>query len=132
MRTEYPFLEIERLLNEYEKQIKDLNIPNVELVQVLPIEDISRKLPKTGYYEKTPFYGSYFERSALVQKFNILLAEICEKNNWKLFTWPQEWYIMDPLEYMQTYMERPKSVHCAPKFHRYEYWPDNTPSILTF
>lgn len=110
-----------QLLKEYERQLLELNIPNIELVNVLPIEDISRKLPKTGYYKGTPFYGTHAQRSQLVQVFNETLQEMAQRNLWKLFTWEPEWYIMDPIDYMNTYMEKPKSVHLAPKYHRWDY-----------
>jgi hypothetical protein len=129
MREANPTGEIDLLLAEYEKQIKELGIENVEIVSPLPIEDESRRLPKTGYFKDTPFYGSQEERSELVNYFSHQLAIICERNGWNNFTWPNEWYTIVPLEYMKTYMERPKSVHLAPKFHRWNYWK-NEPNVI--
>jgi len=129
MRETNPNGEIDLLLAEYEKQIKELGIKNVEVVSPLPIEDESRRLPKTGYFKNTPFYGSQLERAELVNYFSHQLARICERNGWNNFTWPNEWYTISPLEYMKTYMERPKSVHLAPKFHRWNYWT-NEPNVV--
>ena len=129
MRESNPTAEIDMLLAEYEKQLKELGIKNVEVVSPLPIEDESRRLPKTGYFKNTPFYGSQEERAELVNYFSHQLARICERNGWNNFTWPNEWYTISPLEYMKTYMERPKSVHLAPKFHRWNYWK-NEPNVV--
>jgi hypothetical protein len=129
MRETNPTGEIDLLLAEYEKQIKELDIKNVEVVSPLPIEDESRRLPKTGYFKDTPFYGSQEERAELVNYFSHQLARICERNGWNNFTWPNNWYTISPLEYMKTYMERPKSVHLAPKFHRWNYWK-NEPNVV--
>ncbi|MEM4261309.1 MAG: hypothetical protein QXG00_08750, partial [Candidatus Woesearchaeota archaeon] len=123
-REDNPKQKLTSLLNEYEKQIKELNIPNVELVAPLPIEDESRRLPKTGYFKGSPFYGSREQRQELQKEMQNQLSEICLKNKWSLFTWPEEWYQLDGITFMKTYMESPKSVHLAPCYHRYNYWKE--------
>ena len=128
MRETDPETTMMELVTKLEFQLKLLNIPNIELVEPLPIEDESRKLPKTGWFKGTPFFGSQQERNELRRMYKAMLTVICERNGWKLFTWPEEWYIIKPIEFMQTYMERPKSVHCAPLFHRHDYW-NNTPRV---
>jgi hypothetical protein len=129
MRETNPGKEIDLLLAEYEKQIKDLNIGDVEIVCPLPIEDESRRLPKTGYFKDTAFYGSQEERSELVNYMHHQILRICERNKWRVFEWPNEWYKVSPKAYMETYMERPKSVHLAPKYHRWNYWK-NEPNVV--
>jgi hypothetical protein len=37
-------------------------------------------------------------------------------------------FIITSIEYMNTYMERPKNVHLAPLYHRWDYW-NNKPNI---
>jgi hypothetical protein len=130
-RETEPTRELSQMLKEYENQLLSLNIENIELVTVLPIEDISRKLPKTGYYKGTPFYGTHAQRSLLVQMFNDELEEMVQRNQWKLFTWDNDWYTMDPVDYMTTYMEKPKSVHLAPKYHRWDYVNNKLNTIRT-
>lgn len=125
MREEDPRKAIALLLIEYIKQIKDLNPSSVELVSLLPVEDESRKLPKTGQFEGSNFYGTQAERANLVRVFNNGLKTICLFNGWDLYEWPEEWYDMSPLEYMKECMERPKSVHLAPMLHRTNYWPED-------
>lgn len=92
----------------------------IELVYALPIEDESRKLPSTGYYEGTPFYGSRAERQEIVRVFNAELDAWAEKKGWTVFRWPAHWYTMDGVEFMETCMERPRSVHLARKFYRWD------------
>lgn len=128
LRNSDPKKEIDEILLEYERQLLDLNIQNIELVELLPIEDESRRIPKTGFFENTPFYGSQKERTIIMEYFNNKLKQLCEKNNWKLFTRTQEMFIITSIEYMNTYMERPKNVHLAPLYHRWDYW-NNKPNI---
>jgi hypothetical protein len=120
-REENPNQYIDDLITKYETQLQALNI-NIEVVLPLPIEDETRKLPKTGWYKGTPFYGSRQERDTIRQYFTEALIQMCNRNNWSIFKWPNQFYECTPLEFMQTYMERPKSVHLAPINHRYDYW----------
>jgi hypothetical protein len=108
------------LLAELEKQLLALNAEHVELVTVLPIEDESRRLPKTGYYKDTPFYGTRAERQGFVRTWNDELRRIVDRHpTWSLFEWPKRWYEMDGVEFFQ-YMERPASVHLARKYYRWD------------
>src|SRR5690606_38906690 len=55
---------VEYLLNDYFHQLfdlKKLGVKNITVVQVLPIEDPSRKIPKTGQYKNKNFFGSLLE-----------------------------------------------------------------------
>lgn len=131
MRESNPKAAVDILITEYEKQIKDLNIENVEVVCPLPIEDESRRLPKTGYYEGTPFYGTQQERTQIMDYMGSKIIEMCSRNKWSVYEWPMEWYTVSPLAFMQTYMERPKSVHLAPKFHRWNYWTNEPNEVDT-
>lgn len=128
MRTENPFNEIDMLLLEYEKQLKDLNC-NIELVHLLPIEDESRRIPKTGFFDNTAFYGTQQERSNLVHYFNDQISHIAKKNSWEIFTWDENMYKISPINYMKTYMERPQNVHLAPLYHRWDYF-NNKPNAV--
>lgn len=129
MRESDPIKAIDSLMTEYESQLKGLNVKNVTVVCPLPIEDITRRLPKTGFYEGTPYYGSQEARSKLVKYITKCIIDICTRNNWNTHQWPANWYTISPLLYMQTYMERPKSVHLAPKYHYWNYWK-NEPNVM--
>lgn len=108
------------LLKEYEEALLKLNRP-IELVTPLPIEDESRTLPKSGWFQGTTFYGSREERMKILEVFKGGLREMAAKHDgWSIFEWPAEWYQMDGLEFYQTYLERPRSVHLARKFYRWD------------
>jgi hypothetical protein len=119
LRSTDPKGDVKRLLGEFEIQSLQIG-SNIELVCPLPIEDESRKLPKTGWYDGTPFFGSQTERMEIVRYWIDELKRIRDRNKWDLFEWPKYWYEIDGLEFMQTYMERPKSIHLARKFYRWD------------
>ena len=128
MRQENPFEKIHAMGIELGHQIKKLNIKNVEIVHSLPIENISRKLPKTGYYKKTPYFGTWEERTKLSNTFNRTIDKICIENDWKVFRWP-ETFLNDSGELDFEYMERPKSVHLSPMSYRWDLF-NNLPNSL--
>lgn len=131
MREEDPSKSLCLLLNEYVNQIKELNVPNIELVSLLPIEDETRRLPKTGQFEGTNFYGSREERIGQMNLFNNILKYTCKGNNWDFYEWPAMWYKMDPIAFMKEKMESNRSVHLAPEFHRTQYWKsEKTTNLL--
>jgi hypothetical protein len=108
------------LLKRYEAQLQSLDRP-IELVTPVPIEDETRRIPTTGCYKGTPFTGTRVERRIIVDLFKDTLAGMAARNSgWSLYSWPDSWYKMDGIEYMQTFMERPRSVHLARKFYRWD------------
>lgn len=107
------------LLEKYEVELKSLN-KKIELVTVLPIESEERKIPKSGFFKGTPFFGSREQRQELVKQFNDTLREMAVRNSWTIFEWPEIWYTMDGVQFMSNYMERPRSVHLARKFYRWD------------
>lgn len=99
-------------------QASRLQIPKVRLVNLLPIETIERRLPKTGYYKGTPFYGSWEERSKLVETFNLEVIRMSQEFGFEVFEWPSA-FRNDKKELDTERMERPKSVHLSPQSY---YW----------
>lgn len=108
------------LLKRYEEALQRLNRP-VELVTPVTIEDETRRIPTTGCFKGTPFTGTRAERMVLVDLFKDTYAEMVARNpGWTLFSWPDVWYKMDPIAYMENYMEKPRSVHLARRFYRWD------------
>ena len=126
MRQENPYEKIHAMGIELGHQLKSLKIKNVEIVHALPIENISRKLPKTGYYKKTPYYGTWEERTKLVNTFNIAVDKICIENKWQIFNWPQT-FLNETGELDFECMERPKSIHLSPMSYRWDLF-NNAPN----
>lgn len=130
MRQPDPAVALFAMLDEYEKQIKALNMDYVELISALPIENESRKLPKTGFYKGAPFAGTWEERTALVTMFNMRLEEICARNGWELYSHP-DIYKNEKGELDFEVMEKPQSVHLARLYYRWDMENDcPNPNLL--
>ncbi len=131
MRQPDPIEAMFSMLSEYEKQIKALGMEYVELISALPIENESRKLPKTGFYKGTPFAGSWEQRDILVKAFNIRLASICANNGWEFYRHPDV-YFNDKGELDFEVMEKPQSVHLARLYYRWDLENDcPNPNLLS-
>jgi hypothetical protein len=130
IRQEKPEEQIREMAIELGDQLKSLNISNIEIVHALPIENESRKLPKTGYFKGTPFYGTKEERSNLVNTFNTEVDRICIENGWSVFKWPKE-FLNEEGELDFEYMERPKSVHLSPLSYRWDLFNNSLNTIHT-
>jgi len=102
---------VNKLLLELEKQLLDLNIKNISLVKLIPVEHESRKLPGTGLYKGKAFYGSQESRLELVEYFNKQLNNICNKNNWNILSWNFDYnnFSFDSMEAKQSVHLRPTS-----------------------
>lgn len=113
---------ITKMVLELESQLKILVnediLKTVEIVELLPIENESRKLPKTGYYNKQPFWGSWEERMECVRTFNQCYRIICIRNGWKFLTWPEH-FVNELGELDFEVMEARQSVHIAPKYYMF-------------
>jgi hypothetical protein len=122
MRQKNPQESLETLVKSYEIELKKLEakrICPIEVIAVLPIENESRKIPKTGYYKGEPYAGSWKERNALVKQFNSRMKEICEYNKYQFTEHPEVFYNnLDELSF--DVMEKPKSVHIARQFYRWD------------
>lgn len=133
MRQVNPSKALKDMMRMYEEQLNELQesgVGRIEVIQALPIENESRPLPKTGYYKDAPFAGSWAERTELVQQFNQMVREMCERNGW--FTWRH------PDVYLNTFgeltfdvMEKPKSVHIAREYYRWDLVKNEPNSKLT-
>lgn len=104
------------LIRELFKQLENLNIKNITLVSLLPIEDESRKIPGTGLYNKQPFFGSKEKRTYYVKEFNSLLKRGCDHYGYNLLTWDFDYD--EGLSFDD--MESRQSVHLRPKSYKYK------------
>lgn len=118
-RQENPMSTLHDLLFSLVNQLEALNIPNVTICHTMGIEDESRKLPKTGFYKGTPFYGSWVERNKLMELFNILVDEICQSRGWESLAYP-EYFFDDEGKLSFDVMEKPSSVHISPEHYRWD------------
>lgn len=114
MREANPAYATQALLKAYEEELKkaqgDHGIKSIEVCCPLPIEHESRKIPKMGWYKGTMYYGTWDERRERLEQFKGLVGEMCARNGWDVFQWPDDWYKMDPKAFFEK-MEVPRSVH---------------------
>jgi hypothetical protein len=112
MRQENPRAAVGDLFRRYVEFAKKLN--NATLVNLLPVEHESRKLPGTGLYLKQPFFGTRQERMDLRDAAN----RIINNSGLNTIQWPDEWIDEDGIK-MFEYMEPKQSVHLKPKYYKY-------------
>jgi len=124
-RQEDPMASLLDLAKRYAEFAKDLKdnrgIENVWLVSLLPIEHEERKIPKTGWYKGSPFFGTRQQRSDAVKEFNRLISDFSYDHDYMVIRWPDEWYVMDPEKYAEQCMEKPGSVHLSRHSYMYDF-----------
>ena len=109
-RMEDPYKATEELFTKYVNFAKELN--HATLVQLLPVEHESRKIPGTGLYKGQPFYGSRQLRMELRDIAN----EIIEKSGLDYISWTQDWVDSDGTKMLDV-LESKQSVHIKPKYY---------------
>jgi hypothetical protein len=112
MRQENPQQATADLFNRYVAFAKQLN--KATLVELLPVEHESRKIPGTGLYKKQPFFGTREERMQLREIAN----EIINNSGLEVIQWPSEWIDADGTK-MLDILEMKQSVHLRPKHYPY-------------
>jgi len=119
-RLQNPITEIKTLVERYFEKLV-LYDTRISVVHALPIEYEGRRIPKTGWYNGTPFYGLQKQRSEICDVFNKELTKNAIANRYEIIAWPKEWYLMDPQEYANEIMESPGSVHISRKYYQYDF-----------
>jgi hypothetical protein len=121
MRMDDPVISVRELVKSYIqecKKIHDKYSCNIVIYELLPIESEIRKLPKTGYYKGTPFFGTRIDRDNIRKLFkDELLSYDIEYIS--MFEWVNK-LTNDFGELDFEYMEKPKSVHLSRYY--YPHW----------
>ena len=102
---------VKRYVDECRKLHRSHGAKVVRIWEPLPIENESRKLPKTGYYKGTPFYGSWKERNQIRDLF----IEELHRNSGdgvEVFQWTSK-LKNSAGELDFEFMEKPQSVHLS-------------------
>jgi len=110
---------VKRYFSELSRIREEYGIESIEVVAALPVENESRKLPKTGYYKGQPFWGSWQERDSVHQAFNQYCDVLCESLGFNFITWPLDFYNHNS-ELGFENMEKPRSVHVTPRRYMWE------------
>lgn len=105
------------LAERYIKAVEALPINDVAIYELLPIEDESRKLPKSGYYKDKPFWGSWEQRNECRLEFRNYLETHATRA--RIIRW------VDGLTNKNgqldfDYMEKPQSIHLSRE--AYPHW----------
>jgi len=104
-----PISATKELFNRYIEYAKKYNCT---LVELLPIEDESRKLPGSGLYKGKPFFGSIEQRKQIREIAN----EIIRNSDIGYLSWPKD-YIDEKGNLKFDVMEPKQSVHLRPAFY---------------
>jgi hypothetical protein len=135
MRQANPEQATRDLANRYYEQLSQLDLAKVSAYELLPIENESRALPKTGYYKGTPFYGPWEHRETVRLIFKDEMKKLCAQGSVNFIEWT-DYLKNDKGELDFEHMEKPKSVHLSRD--SYPYWqgrkwsglPEYKPSTL--
>jgi hypothetical protein len=112
---------LDDMLDEYVRQavmIQKEHDCYISFTAPVPVEYEERRLPKTGYYKGTPFFGTRQQRLDLTYQ----IIEGLNKRKVNVVMPPEEWYKMDGEKYATTYMENSSSVHISPQYYRRKDW----------
>jgi hypothetical protein len=116
-RFDNPVEEAKKLADRYGKEvdrIRALHKANVTAWEPLPIEDEARKIPKTGWYKGTPFFGKWQQRDEVRNAFTERL-----KSHTQVYEWTQP--LLNPIGQLSyEAMEKPQSVHLSRE--SYPHW----------
>jgi len=109
-----------RISNKYDCEYK--------IWEPLPIENESRKIPKSGWYKGKPFYGSWKERNDIRNFLWDCVKLSAIGTNVKTFEWIKCLQnTKNELDFI--YMEKPRSVHLSRS--AYPLWkPETTKEVL--
>ena len=120
-RQSNPLESVKALVVDYFEHLKALNIKNIEVVKLLPIEFEGRRIPKTGWHKDAPFAGTQVERTQLMEVFNSEVDRLAEEYGFGVISWPSDWYDTHPELFAKKYMEKPGSVHLSREFYQYSF-----------
>jgi len=105
------------LAERYITIVEALPIEKVSIYELLPIEDISRKLPKSGYYKDKPFWGTWEQRNQARLKFREVLES--KAKHTKIIRWVDK--LTNKAGQLDfDYMEKPQSIHLSRQY--YPHW----------
>lgn len=114
----HPEFSLKYTLKEYVRQGNQL-AEDVWFTAPVPVEFEGRRIPKSGFFKKTPFFGSWKQRWDLTNEFIEILHDEAKG---KVVMPPKEWYTMCPEKYANTFMEHGSSFHIAPPYYRKNDW----------
>ena len=104
---------VKDLAERYVEEVKNLSVPG-RIYELLPIENESRKIPKSGFYNGKPFNGTWEERNNARKLFNEIIHDSGLGIQWTKYLLNKK----GELDF--DYMEKPQSIHLSREY--YPYW----------
>ena len=90
--------------------VEAVDIKEVYIYELLPIEDESRKLPKSGYYKNKPFWGTWEQRNRCRLLFRDYIEQFATRA--KIIRWTD--YLLNKEGQLDfKHMEMPHSIHLS-------------------
>ena len=114
---------IRTLVGNYVEQVKALPVERKTIYELLPIENESRKIPKSGWYKETPFYGSWHQRNDARLFFKEYAMNLTTNTDIEFREWIPKSFYNAAGELSFDVMEKPGSVHLSREY--YPYWQGN-------
>jgi hypothetical protein len=105
-----PSMNAKELALRYVEAVELLDIPYLQIYEPLPIENESRKIPKTGHYDGLPFSGAWGLRNEVRDVFIHTIKS--NVRNARFVEWTGN-LINDKGELDFACMEKPQSVHLS-------------------
>ena len=106
---------INATINLFNRYVEYAKKYNSSLVQLLPIENESRKIPKSGQYKGNNFIGS----KELRKEIRKIANDIIYKSGLEILSWPS-YFTNDIGDLDFEFMEPKQSVHLKPKYYMNE------------
>ena len=104
---------VKDLAERYVTEVNNLSVPG-RIYELLPIENETRKIPKSGFYNGQPFHGTWEERNNARKLFNEIIHDSGLGIQWTNYLLNKK----GELDF--DYMEKPQSIHLSRKY--YPYW----------
>lgn len=106
-----------QLAARYVKAVEALPYDVLRIYEPLPIEDESRKLPKTGWHKGQPFHGTWQQRNECREVMRDEIDRLTTRA--ELVKWTD--YLLNSSGQLDfKYMEKPGNIHLARSF--YPHW----------
>lgn len=112
---------IKKLVAEYVNQGEELRSKycnDIRYAAPVPVEFEGRRIPKSGFYDGTAFYGCAEQRASITEDFINALVD----QGVPVVMPPHLWYVMDKEDYATKHMELSSSFHISPAFYRRNNW----------
>lgn len=135
MRRPDPKQAVMDLAERLVQQLEEWGDREVRVHATMGIEHPSRRMSTSGFYNGTPFHGSWEERNDLRNWFNVAMSNACATarsfgKDWQFIDYPRDFFYTEKDEEVasgdhrvgelrQSIMEPTRGVHVSPEHYRW-------------